>query len=495
MKKILCLLFCALLLCACVPTPTEEFVVYRGDDAIEQKLSVTEAPIAKNASDTDEAVQRFPSRWTEDAYTINDRVTVEIDAEIVQKADGLYPVYRTRGSRIMPEDAVRILEKLLPPPVSEHSAEKTKGDWTREFKAYLEEVEAHRAWIAAGMPDDGKDHDETEIPQSMIDDMTDTYMQEIQNAPEKLIESPVSDFRSLKTGDRKVFELSDGRSVCVALLANELRADIGCCTGGFVYPEDLYLDLLSEKDETYIGLWREPTLQREQAEAVLRETEEKLGLTGFTVRSAQKACLLDNHGTPAYVTAGWSFILVRDYGGYPQSVVPFAPAQILEYGAGDGFSANKPIQKEEVEIVIDESGVVSFRHSSPHEIVGVESTNVELLPWEEAKLRIRNAIAVTAPNAWLDKHDFVYRQKIWRLLLTNYTVRVRNQNDYYEMPCWVVFFDMDFREADKADFYDTIYTDEHWEKEHNDTNLLHDVLIVNAVDGSIVYTDLNDYGR
>jgi len=43
-KKTLPFLLALLFLCACVPTPETEYVVYRGDDAVEQKLSAAAAP-------------------------------------------------------------------------------------------------------------------------------------------------------------------------------------------------------------------------------------------------------------------------------------------------------------------------------------------------------------------------------------------------------------------------------------------------------------------
>ena len=95
-KKTLPLLLALLFLCACVPTPDTEYVVYRGDDAVEQKLSATAAPVEAKP-----AALPFPPSWREAAYDINDRVRIEIDAEIVQKRDGVYPVWRTReGSSI-----------------------------------------------------------------------------------------------------------------------------------------------------------------------------------------------------------------------------------------------------------------------------------------------------------------------------------------------------------------------------------------------------------
>lgn len=45
MKKHVLILLAALLLCACQPTPETEFVINKGDNALEQKLYATPEPI------------------------------------------------------------------------------------------------------------------------------------------------------------------------------------------------------------------------------------------------------------------------------------------------------------------------------------------------------------------------------------------------------------------------------------------------------------------
>ena len=46
MKKLLCILLClfTLALCACLPTPEEEYVVNKGDDLAEDKINSTALP-------------------------------------------------------------------------------------------------------------------------------------------------------------------------------------------------------------------------------------------------------------------------------------------------------------------------------------------------------------------------------------------------------------------------------------------------------------------
>ena len=96
MKRIIAVLLMLCMLAACVPTPGTEFVVNKGDKTVEQKLSTTY-----------DKEQHFPARWDEDTYDANEYLSISFNAEVMTKADGLYPVYRTRSAEITGEDATR----------------------------------------------------------------------------------------------------------------------------------------------------------------------------------------------------------------------------------------------------------------------------------------------------------------------------------------------------------------------------------------------------
>ena|GEM_PF-1305161 len=484
-KKTLPLLLALLFLCACVPTPETEYVVYRGDDAVEQKLSATAAPVEAKP-----AALPFPTSWREAAYDINDRVRIEIDAEIVQKRDGVYPVWRTREGSFSDADLVSFAEKLLPKPVSMHTAEMTKEDWTRMFRAFLDDVEAFRAWDAAGRPNDGVDRDESGYTQAFIDEESAWYMERIQDAPDTLPETAVSDYQALSNGDSKVYRLADGRTAHVAAFDWTMAVSLDCTNQGYVYTADMYEHEKDFDDALAPAAWRPVSMEKEEADRLLQTALESLGMTDFTARLAQKANLIEDIGDkPHAVATGWAYELVRDFGGYPQSEVPFEPDQNIAYGADDGFAANRYIMPETLQIFVSANGAQYVCYTHPKAVVGVESANVPLLSWDEAKARIQNALKITAPMQKLTEQDDVCTMRVYRLLLTTYTIRVKNSDDWYEMPCWIVFYDKDLRSKSNIAFYDDIYTDEFWQKMRESTWLTHEVLIVNAVDGSIVFTD------
>ena len=62
---------------------------------------------------------------------------------------------------------------------------------------------------------------------------------------------------------------------------------------------------------------------------------------------------------------------------------------------------------------------------------------------------------------------------VYAAVLTSYTLRIRNDTDYYEMPCWLFLFDHTLASGN----YRAI----------SDVRAVHvRALVINAVDGSIV---------
>lgn len=506
MKRMTAILLLLCMLIACVPTPEHEFVVNKGDDVVEQKLSATPVPAqptedevhADTGSNQDApkkeeptaaalAPQTFPERWDEDTEKISDHLTIAVHADVVQRADGLYPVWRTRGREISSEEASKLATALLKKPTEVFTQEPTKDDIKREMERYLEEANAKLAWQAAGKPDDGVDRDETEITQEEVDAQLKAYMEEIEKAPEKLETTPVSDYSGLKLNRTSSFALADGGKASVTWRKEFVAVSKGCSNFGYNYYRSYY------EEEKYFGepnakLWKDVTMDRAEAEKILKTEMERLGFTDFVIKSAIESNLLDyTGGRHHYVTGGWTFKLIRNYGGYPLTNVPYAAVSymsetdiqsLLQDGGEAGYLMNKPIRDEDIEVLIDENGIQYFSYSSPKDVLELVNESVELLPFEDVKRIAKNAVSVSFPfEEWGDRQTDL---EIYKLLLTTFTLHVKNSDDYYEMPCWIVFFDGEY--ATEREIR---------ERERNDENLQHDVVVINAVDGSIIH---DDYG-
>ena len=57
-------------------------------------------------------------------------------------------------------------------------------------------------------------------------------------------------------------------------------------------------------------------------------------------------------------------------------------------------------------------------------------------------------------------------------------MRIKDSDEYYEMPCWVLFFDGLLHMPEEARM-----------KDREDRGLTHDALLLNAIDGSIIHPD------
>ena len=77
-------------------------------------------------------------------------------------------------------------------------------------------------------------------------------------------------------------------------------------------------------------------------------------------------------------------------------------------------------------------------------------------------------------------------QEICDVMLSTFTLLVKDSSDFYEMPCWIVSYDCCDPVRGEEDLE---YRKSMWEYELNDPNASHDTLIINAVDGSIVHPD------
>ena len=477
MKRICMFILVVLFLCVgCQPTPEQEYVINKRDNDLGQKVEAR----------SDLKAQTFPSRWEQEATEVRQGLTVRVDADILQKADGLYPVYRTRGADITIDDAAAWAGKLLPAPVSRTDREWTKAQWEKELQDYLQRIDDLKAWIAAGRPYDGVDRDEYLPDPEEIEEQTNQYMELIQNAPDKNKTTPLSDFRDMPKGQGYAYALSDGSTAYISWDEDYVQIGKGCRRDAYIYYNYYYEDEKDMDDSPYAPLWQDVTMTRGAAEAVLQRELQRLGFEDFSIFGAFPANLMDagGMGDSDRVAVGWSFHLKRNPGGYPTVDVPYEPAQELNYGATDEFTASPHMREETLELMVDERGVQCFLFSAKKEIAGIENTNVELLPFEEAKTRILNAFAMCYPTYDWNK-DKDLRLEIYRVLITSYTLRLPNSEDRREVPCYVVFYDDSINYSDPSQ----PNYEQNRDRVRNDPNLMHDCLFINAVDGSVIHTD------
>lgn len=511
MKRLFVVLLALAMLVACLPTPEKEYVVNKGDNTVEQKLNATPKPgkthettgenrpeTAENKPDTTsenrgnpaenepEAPRDrlFPEHWQEKESKLADGLFFKADAEILQRADGRYPVMKTRAAEVKAEDVISQIEKLLPRPVNAFDMVKTKQDYIAEFQSFLDEVADRQAWVDAGKPPRA-DWDGSDPDPAYIEEETNWYMERINQAPEEQPnKTPCSDYSLLKTKNTSHFTLENGETAQVSIRQNKgywqgFSVSKNCRRSHVYYEYDYEDD--KQLGEENAKCWREPTITREEAEPVAQQVIESLGYTDFSVQLVIKANLVDSDmvelpGRGTAASSGWLFRLRRDYGGYPFVSVPYEPMQGMN-NYGDGTDVmNKPIADEYIEILVDENGWQYFSYWGQKDVIGVLNPDVELLTFDEVQERIKNTFRMCLPlNRYQTKNFTV---NVYRLLLTTYTLHEKNSDDYIEMPCWVVFFDeFDYGSKEARD------------RMRNSADMMHECLILNAIDGSVIHTD------
>lgn len=487
MKRILIVLLSLSLFLACVPTPEQEFIVNKGDDTVEQKLNEPQGDSRKGVGR-----QTFPDRWDEDSLKENEHLVVRAHTDIRTKPDGLYPVYRTREAEITAKMVENIAVKFLDKPTSSSESLMTKKDYERQLQHFLDERARYDEWVAAGKPDDWNNVDEYEWTPEEIEEEMNRYKKWIQNAPDSLTSQAVNDYSGLQENKTLAFTLASGGDASICFKKSFYVITKGCRDFPNLYSVYDYQEDLKWKEGRY-ALWLEPDISYEDAKNICLSEAERLGFAGFSIAGSYEATLFESKRPDAAITGGWCFGLKRDFDGYPLLASDVHATQDLKYGSGDDYIVNKHIPQEQLLMFVTKDGLQMIRYDEPKDVSGLVNANVELLPFDEIKGRIANALLTCFPYEMIQQCTQDYEEnwprlelEIYDVTLSTFTLRVKDSSDFYEMPCWIVSYDWCFPLNGEASWE---YHKSWREQELNGPGVYHDTLIINAVDGSIVRPD------
>lgn len=491
MKRIALMILMMLLLSACIPTPEQAFVVNKGDNIAEEKIN--ETPGTDANAQTGVGRQTFPDRWDEEPIAESAHLVVRAHADIRTKADGLYPVYRTREAEITAETVKNIAVKFLDRPTSSSESLMTKEDYGRQLQHFLDERARYEEWVKAGKPVDWSNVDECEWTPEEIERETNWYMERIKNAPDSLTSQAVNDYSGLSKNKAMAFTLASGEVASISYSNDYYIIGKGCTGIPNFYTVYEYREDLEWKEGKY-AKWMESEVSCEDAQAVCLSEAERLGFAGFSIAGSYEATLFDSVGAEwTAVTGGWCFDLTRGFDGYPQFASRVYASQNLNYGSGDDYMVNKVIPRERLTMFVTKDGLRTIRYDGPKDVSGLVNANVELLPFDEIKGRIANALLscfpyerAAASTEGRDENSPRLELEIYEITLSTFTLRIKDSTDFYEMPCWFVSYDCCDPVRGEADWE---FRKSQREYELNDPNMGHDVLVINAVDGSIVRPD------
>ncbi len=487
MKRIVVLLLAVLMLAGCQPTPEQEFVVNKGDDTVEQKLKEPQGDVQSGAGR-----QSFPDRWDEEPLKESEHLVVRAHADVRTKADGLYPVYRTREAEITADTVENIAVKFLDKPTSSSESLMTKKDYERQLQHFLDERARYDEWVAAGKPDDWNNVDEYEWTPEEIEEEMNRYKKWIQNAPDSLTSQAVNDYSGLQENKTLAFTLASGGDASICFEKGFYVITKGCRDFPNLYSVYDYQEDLKWKEGRYAE-WMEPEISYEDAKNICLSEAERLGFAGFSIAGSYEATLFESKHPDAAIAGGWCFGLKRDFDGYPLLASDVHATQVLEYDSGDDYIVNKVIPPEKLLMFVTKDGLQMIRYDGPKDVSGLVNANVELLPFDEIKGRIANALITCFPYEMIQQCTQDYEEnwprlelEIYDVMLSTFTLRVKDSSDFYEMPCWIVSYDWCFPLNGEASWE---YLKSTRDQELNNLGIYHDTLVINAVDGSIVRPD------
>lgn len=488
MKRIVIFGLLLTLFLACFSMPEKAFAVNKGDSAVEQQLNTMPDPDSASIG----ARQTFPDRWDEDPIAENEHLVVRAAADVHTKPDGIYPMYRTRFMVITKDMVINMAIKCLDKPTVSAEDMMTKDGWGQALQQFLDARARYDEWVKAGKPNDWTNVDAYEWTPEQIEEQTNWYMEQIKNAPEVLSEKTAKKHSDLKP--QLSFELASGEIASVYYGYQYFIIAKGCKNDPHVYDAYQYSEDLRWKEGEY-KLWQGSNLTREQAEAVCLSEAEKLGFEDFVIAGACEATLFDHDmkkSSNRSVTGGWYLTLRRSFDGYPQFTNYVYASQGLLYGSDDTFAFKAFTPHERLRMFISENGLQMIDYEYPKDVSGLVNANVELMPFDEVKQRIANTLLMCFPyedagKVTVERNENSPRLEleIYDIMLTTFALHVKNSaKDFYEIPCWVVYYAC----------CDPVRGADDWELKKSslklelcDPNAAIDVLIINAVDGSVLY--------
>ena len=448
-----------LLLCACVPTPEEEYVINRRDNTFEEEVFATPDSTAAQDSALSTAGQyEVPSHWSEELFT--KYLKIKIDADIVLPKMEKFPVYRIQAGEIDESTKKTVLLEILPG-IYEYAdtAEATAEEWKDAL-----------ACATRGTEKTAKDGSVQYVPWEFQDYWINNCFEEYKQA------KPAAEmFRSAE--DVSLTELQEDY-VRVHYGENKTGAfgfektTIYAQSFGYrsiVQPESFGLYELWDTDETKI-IELSPKLSEKEAIRAAEDLLVKLHIDGVSLQKIEKGRVFSDMEL-RQLSCGYYLTYTRTF-GYPVILVdrPVVPNGALQFD--DSSEYRKAWRKEDIFVYVDEEGVRYFEWLNPVENQGCIQESVKLLPFSEMQKAIRKTLRASMANYdGLVFEGYVLKE----MTLTGYAQTLRDGKGYVYSPAWYLLFDVyHLNDAAEMDFKQQ-YPDQHQMS-----------LMFNAVDGSLI---------
>ncbi|MBO6061154.1 MAG: hypothetical protein J6P98_03450, partial [Clostridia bacterium] len=394
MKRLLAITICVLMfaLCACQPTPEEEYVVNKGDNKAEEIINHTALPIPNTDAPTgnepeptqvdmtsdwqDAAAQPvFPEKW-EDLIDCPDKQII-IEADVISGDMSAYPVHLIARHSFTAEDIKKVGRVLFPDAVG----------WGNSRAMSKEEITNAMAEIVA---DDELDDETREAQLALLQAELDGS-----NAVDEPTINAVSGFEEVPdvfVADCSV-KLDDGMGRVYSYRNGVLLSRFKDGGTGFemeMDPDSIPIEPELELDEAIA-----------YAEAFLREA----GLSGFELSSSKHERMFDMY-TLHDISTGWNLKYIRTFGynSFDANAMDIGEGYLFNFGDDMKFIAKWEVER--IELYVDREGVVTFSWSDPVEDVGVVNENVQLMDFDTLSETVVRMLTAAVKNPYWDEGYF-----------------------------------------------------------------------------------------
>lgn len=454
-----------LLLCACQPTPEEEYVVNRGDHKIEEQIEATPVPeenqtvaLPESTNVVDPALMPFLVNGEGQSLTVshwddmlgNDNMKIKIDADVITANQTTFPVYRIEQHSISKEQYRTIFSALIPDAVKVR---------TQQGYAY-EDYEAELAASVRGAEKRSSDGTVKYVSWNLQQNAIDSARRNMQNAPHKEYTDVNLD---LPTG---ILLLNDGTEAQASYNAN--RIELSRNFYGIIQPLHWEVNELWDADRS---VTYRPKISQENAVKQAEAFLETVGIEGVNPAYSEP-CRMFNGIDLSVLNEGYIVYFVRtnSYASY------FHPAPIddggfLRFDEDSAYSAK--LKTEQIEVYVTENGVQFFLWENPYSVEECLNENVQLLPFEQVQKDVRRLLL--AGIGHVDGFSATH-YCMTKMILTVAPQRLSNGKTVLA-PIWLMAFDFYWPDFDTLTIPFT-------EKYRQSTPPM--LLAVSAIDGSRV---------
>lgn len=446
---VLCLF---LSLCACQPTPEDEYVVNRQNDAAIEESS---AAVAASGSDTptDEdapslPAYTFPAEWKEEfvssglGYTI--RMEVQVDAFSLTE----YPVYPLYSTNFTGEDVKNVLKALIGDVnlcVYERDKEGNnipiKGTLDAEIEELTDQITNFDYYH--------KDDELTEAGKAYMIASMEEEMEEMQHLYKKAVDAEyTADYDSL-------CQLKTGHEGALFDKSNRYIGEFSVFHGDDGLSNGITISLRGNLTSAPYGEFQTPNTDVETGQKLCEDILSKLGLSDFVLNKITQKEGADQA----------TYYFTRSCDGYPYSSAIYSTVL-----AGlDGRQLKylyEPFWYDEFIMMIPGTYGLEFFQWKSKSTVGEPTRTVQLLPFEEIQKEFRKDIGYVT-EYYEHKAGEERGIVVTDMQLGYKRVPVRDAYGSYELvPVWT---------------FTGYYTSETMKYINSE-----ELLILNAVDGSIV---------